>query len=91
MKKSKQGMIRRYFHYNKGVHNLELPLFSESSGKKEIIPMRNSQCLKPTCLYDIEEVCTRYARSNYSTYLNFICVSCRKLIDIYNFYRDEEF
>lgn len=52
--------------------------------------MRNTQCLKPTCVYDIDELYAQYKKFNYSSYANFMCHSCRKMIDLQSFYMDED-
>ena len=41
-------------------------------------------------IYDIDELLAKYKSSAYSNYLTFICHTCRKLIDIQDFYRDIE-
>lgn len=41
-------------------------------------------------LYDIDELVSKYKKSAYSNFLNFICHTCRKMVDINDFYLDSE-
>lgn len=40
--KKKKGMVRRFFLFNKRLEYLELPIFTEETGKRKIEPFRNT-------------------------------------------------
>ncbi|CAK61192.1 unnamed protein product (macronuclear) [Paramecium tetraurelia] len=88
--RAKKGMLKRFFFYDRTLNYVETPIFTEFSGRKQIVPMRNTQCLKPTCIYDLQELYERYEKQNYSSYANFMCHTCRKMIDLQGFYMDED-
>lgn len=87
--KSKKFMLARHFR-NQRVEQLEVPMFTEFSGRKLIIPFHNLNCNSHTCVYDLEELVNKYRASGYSNLLNFICHTCRKQLDIADFYRHQE-
>ena len=40
--KKKKGMVRRFFLFNKRLEYLELPIFTDETGKRKIEPFRNT-------------------------------------------------
>ncbi|CAK64998.1 unnamed protein product (macronuclear) [Paramecium tetraurelia] len=46
--------------------------------------------LKPTCIYDLQELFAWNEKANYSSYTNFMRHTYRKLINIKGFYLDED-
>lgn len=89
--RKKKGMLRKFFHYDKTLNFLEVPLFDDFTGRKRITPFRNSQCLKPQCLYDLDQILEKFRKAAFSKYLQFICHSCRKMLDVQNFCLDQDF
>lgn len=40
--RKKKGMLKRFFHYDKSLNFLEIPIFTEYTGRKQIQPFRNA-------------------------------------------------
>lgn len=76
----------RFFKENSDLMYISLPITTQNS--KKLTPFRNRKCRTPLCLYDLEEILTKYKDSMFSNYLSFICAFCKQLLDLRDFFLD---
>jgi len=88
MRRQKKDYHVKFFQDDPTRQHITVPIFSKLGEKKKIIPFRNTDCSKPSCVYSIEDLIEKYKSSNYSTMHGFICYSCNKFIHLKNFFLD---
>lgn len=88
LKRQKKNLHLKFFEENGDIQFIVVPVFTKHGPKKKILPYRNKNCVKPGCIYDLKELVEKYKNSMFSGYLQFICHTCRQLLDINDFYMD---
>lgn len=86
--RQKKDMHLKYFNDDPHRQHMKVPIFSKLSAKKQIIPFRNVDCVKPGCIYDIEDLVEKYNASHMSSMHGFICHSCSTFVEMQRFYLD---
>lgn len=88
MHRQKKDMHLKFFQEDPSKQYIKVPIFSKLSPKKQILPYRNIECLKPTCVYDMQDLIDKFMNSQMSSMHGFICYSCNKFIELQKFYLD---
>lgn len=86
LSKRRSDLHLRFFKEDAELMYISLPITTRGSSK--LTPFRNNKCKTAQCLYDIEELLTKFKESMFSTYTTFLCVFCRKIIDLRGFFFD---
>jgi len=68
---------------------ITVPIITKFSGNKPIVPFRNKKCSKPECVFDIDELVSKFRETMLNSSHRFICFYCKKLIDFADFFLDE--
>lgn len=84
----KKDMHLKFFRDDPSRQYVIIPIFSKLSPKKQITPFRNIECLKPTCVYDLQDLIEKFKGSQMNSLSGFICYSCNTFVELQNFYLD---
>ena len=87
-RRQQKDMHLKFFKDDPSRQYINVPIFSKLSAKKHIIPCRNIECLKPTCVYDMSDLKEKFVNSNMSSLHGFICYSCNTFIELKKFCLD---
>ena len=88
-RKKRDDLHLRFFEETGEIQSIISPIFTLFSGKKRISPYRNTYCGKAECVYDEDELVSRFKQSGLSSFVTFICHTCRKQIQLAKFCFDE--
>jgi len=88
MRRQKKDMHLKFFYEDPSRQYIKVPIFSKLSPKKHILPFRNTECLKPSCIYDIQDALDKFKDSQMSSMHGFICYYCNTFIELQKFCLD---
>lgn len=84
MQRKKKGMLADIFEKNILLEHFTIPL----PKSEQAIPFRNTNCSKPECTYDIQEVLSFFYRSHQSPPEELKCHLCDSRLTLNTFYLD---
>lgn len=87
LSKGMKNMNRKFFHLNKDLQFIKIPIISKYREEK-IIPFRNTDCMRPKCIYELIDVLELFQKMLYNKSENFRCNFCSELVFLNGFYRD---
>ena len=84
-KRTKTGQIQNYFKKAESLDSGEIKIVYN---EQKINAYRNTGCLKLECVYDFEELVTKFTEGGNNENLVFTCAICNTQINMKNFFRD---
>jgi hypothetical protein len=90
MANQRYRMYLRFFELDKDREFLTVPVLSRQNPDNPIIPFRNTRCSSPDCVYDLEDLKTKYKNAMFSSYITFTCYTCKNQIEMENFHLDQD-
>jgi len=88
LRRYKKDMHLKFFNEDASRQYVKIPIFSKLSPKKQLIPFRNTECQKSSCVYDIQDIVDKFKDSQMSSMSGFICYSCNKFVELQKFFLD---
>ena len=80
------NLHKPYFAQNQDLISIRVEIVTKSGGK--LVPLRNKACKLPECIYDLEEILTRFREGGYARGLQFDCKFCEVSITLKSFIYD---
>ena len=87
-KTQKKNLHFLFFQKDTRISSIKVPILKKSYPQQILNPYRNINCLKPSCIYDSDELLSQYKICQKTHNPNFICKNCQQLITFTAFFCD---
>lgn len=85
--KKGRNLHARFFKENPEIQYFQI--FITNHDDQQLVPFRNKKCSMVNCVYDLEEIVSKYQIGKDNIEYSFLCDTCNNLISISGFQYDE--
>ncbi len=83
LNKKLKNAQQKYFEADQYLETINIEIITEANRK--LTPFRNEVCKEPYCVFDIEDLQSRYKQAGFTDKYEFICEFCDSLVTLKKF------
>jgi len=88
LSKESRDLHHKFFQRDQTLNSIKVPILNDLDLENPVVPFRNTSCMRPICVYDLQGLLKRCQSVGYKSSFHFTCKSCNTNLDFTNFVFD---